>query len=371
MAEHVMTLRELNRATLARQSLLERASLTPGEMIRQLIAMQGQVPNDPYIGLWSRLQAFQRDDLTHMLAERQVVRASSLRVTLHVMLADDYLCIHPLLQMALSRNLHIFAGQTAGFDMQQFSASMQAYVREQPRTSAELRVKMEELYPGMGRLQIVDSLRMYLALIQAFPAGTWNFTGRLGHTLATEWLGRPLVEVEGGLHYLVKRYLAAFGPASVRDMQMWSRLSKLQPAFDALRPELLTFRDEHGRELFDLPDAPRPSADTPAPVRFLPVYENSIIGYADRRRILPDEYRSYQLMLSSNICTVLVDGFVRGMWKIERKTPGAKLIIEPLAPLSDNVRSALIAEGERLMGFVQAGADPFEIQFVANKMNGL
>src|SRR5258708_9539028 len=182
MAERILTLRELNRATLARQFLLERANQSPLDAIKRLVALQGQVSNAPYIGLWTRLHSFQRDSLTALLESRQVVRASSLRITLHLMTAEDYVLIHPLLQPALSRKLHLFARQAESFDLDQFTAVMRAYIQQQPRTGVELRAKMEEFFPGMGKQQLADAVRMHLALIQPIPAGTWGFTGSPTHT---------------------------------------------------------------------------------------------------------------------------------------------------------------------------------------------
>lgn len=367
MAQRILTLRELNRATLARQLLLERASLAPLDAIKRLVALQGQVSNAPYIGLWTRLHAFRRADLTTLLEQRQVVRASSLRITLHLLAAEDYLRIHPLLQPTLSRNLRLFARRTHGFDMERFSAFMRAYIQEQPRTAVELRAEMEELYPAMGQQQLSDAVRMHLALIQTLPAGTWGFTGRPAHIEATTWLGRPLADAEGGLHHLVLRYLAAFGPASVMDMQTWSGLTRLQLAVEALRPELRAFRDEQGRELFDLPDAPRPPADAPAPVRFLPEFDNLIFGYDDRRRVLADEYRPLLFVRNAVITTFLIDGFVQGTWKIKRSGASATLLIQPFEPLADPARNALLEEGERLMCWVTDGSGPFEIEFAASR----
>jgi hypothetical protein len=360
MAERILTTRELNRATLARQLLLERSPLGVFDAIKQLAGMQAQVANAPYTGLWTRLQTFQRDDLTQLYMRRQVVRGSSLRCTLHLMPAEDYLLFHPLIQPALSRNLHIFASKTPGFDMASFEAEIRAYVKEQPRTGVELRAKMEELYPGMGRPQIADSVRIHLALIQPPPAGLWGFTGRPTHTEATEWLGRPLAGPQAGLREFVLRYLAAFGPASVNDLQAWSGATKLQGAVEALRPELLTFRDEQGKELFDLPDAPRPAADVPAPVHFLPEFDNVLLAHADRKRIIADAYRPLvfggEVPARDNVMrTFLVDGFVAGHWKIKRTPEQAHLQIEPFAPLADEAEQALREEGTRLLQFVADG----------------
>ncbi|GHO79087.1 hypothetical protein KSD_68580 [Ktedonobacter sp. SOSP1-85] len=364
MAERMLTLRELNRATLARQFLLERTTQSHLDVITSLIAMQAQVANASYIGLWARLHSFQRESLTQLLESRQLVRGSSLRGTLHLMTAEDYILVHPLIQSALSRNLPLFIKRAQGFDLERFTDMMQAYVREQPRTGLELRMKMEEFYPGMGTQQLADAIRIHMALIQPIPAGTWGFTGRPAHTEAASWLGRSIVGSEGDMQRLVLRYLAAFGPASVQDMQTWSALTRLQPIFDSLRPELLTFRDEQGRELFDLPDAPRPHADTSAPARFLPDFDNLLFSHADRRRVISDEHRSSIYIGNSRCTAFLIDGFVRGRWRLERRTASTALVIEPVRePLLPSEQEALYSEGASLMRWILDGVEAFDIQF--------
>ena len=241
---------------------------------------------------------------------------------------------------------------------------MLAYIQEQPRTGVEMRARMEAFSPGMGKPQIADAVRIYLALIQPFPAGTWGFTGRPTQTQASSWLGRSLDNSEGGLRHLILRYLAAFGPASAQDIQEWSGLTSLQGALEALRAELRVFRDEQGGELFDLPDAPRPPAETPAPVRFLPDFDNLLFAYANRRRVVADEERAAMYINSRTCTTFLVDGFVRGIWKIERRPASIALVIEPLfEPLLLPVQDALSEEGERLMRWMLDGAETFEIEF--------
>jgi hypothetical protein len=215
----------------------------------------------------------------------------------------------------------------------------------------------------MGRQQIADSVRMHLALIQTLPAGTWGFTGKPVHMLASTWLGRPIVSSQDGLPDLIRRYLAAFGPASVGDMQSWSGLTGLQHVFDALRSELRMYRDEQGRELFDLPDAPMPSAEMPAPVRFLPAFDNLIYGYADRRRVISESNRPFLSRGNIVVQVFLVDGFVRGMWKIERQGSSAMLVIERFEELSSLTQQELQEEGERLLHWAASDAETFDIQF--------
>lgn len=364
--ERVLTLRELNRATLARQLLLERAPCTPLEALKQLVGMQAQNHNAPYIGLWTRLHAFQRAELTHLLESRQVVKATLMRSTLHLMAADDYALLRPALQPALSRALQpFFAAQTNGLDSEQFTKLLRAYLQERPRTGAELRAKFGEFFPGLNPGHMSDAMRAQLLLIQTFPSGTWGFTGQPAYTEATTWLGRSLADPEAGLRPLLLRYLAVFGPASVKDIQTWSGLTRLQRTIDVLRPELLIFRDEQGRELFDLPDAPRPSADSPAPVRFLPEFDNLLLSHADRQRIIGGADRPTVFTNNGLIrAIILIDGFARGIWKIKHTRAGATLLIELFAPsCSVPVRSALLAEGERLMRWILDGAETFEIQF--------
>ena len=253
-----------------------------------------------------------------------------------------------------------------GFDLKQFQAVLRAYLQEKPRTGAEIRRKMGEISPGLAQDGIVSSATMQLALIQTFPAGTWNFTGPLTYAEAETWLDRSFASPAASLHQLIVRYLAAFGPASIKDIQIWSGLTKLQSAVEALRSELMTYRDEQGRELFDLPGAPRPEAQTPAPVRFLPEFDNLLLAYEDRRRIIADTSRPFVFPGQAMVrATCLVDGRVQGTWKIERTAARPTLVIEPFESLADQVRQALREEGERLMRWIGDNAEPFAIQFTA------
>jgi hypothetical protein len=364
MAERILTLRELNRATLARQLLLDRASLSALDAVEHLAGLQAQVPNPPYIGLWTRLRNFQRTDLTSLLEQRQVVRATMMRSTLHLMTADDYLLLRPILQPALTRALHaFFAKQAKGVDVNPFVSAARAYVEEQPRTFVELRAKLTELFPNIDPALMAYVVRTHLPLVQIPPGGVWGFGGSPAHILAESWLGRSL-SVSENVRPLVLRYLAAFGPATVRDIQAWSGLVKLSGALHELKPELRLFRDEAGNELFDLPDAPLPHEDTPAPPRFLPEFDNLLLSHVDRRRVIADSNRSSVFLTVGRVrATFLIDGFVCGTWKIEKDSATAILVIEPFEFLSQEIRDALIEEGERLIRFVEARAEAFDIRF--------
>jgi hypothetical protein len=366
MAERILNLRELNRATLARQLLLERAHLSPLEAIQQLAGLQGQLPNPPYIGLWSRVHAFEREELTQSLEQRQVVRTSMMRRTLHLVTAEDYMRFRPALRSLHQRDLEAhFANQPSScLEQDRLIAQMRAFVQEQPRTNVELRAKLAQLVPERSE-QLLYKVRISLSLIQVFPGGAWGVGGSPAYTEATAWLGRSFVSEAEGLRSLILSYLRAFGPASIKDLQTWSGLSRPGPAVEALRGELVTFRDEQGRELFDVPGAPLPSAAIAAPVRFLPDFDNLVLAYQDRQRIIADRYRPLVFPGNSMVlATFLVDGFVRGVWKIEHTTTGARLLIQPFEPLADTTRQQLREEGERLMHWVREKVISFEIEFV-------
>ena len=364
MAERFLTLRELNRATLARQFLLERADSTPLEVLERLVGMQAQNHNAPYIGLWTRLRTFQRAELTRLLESRDVVKAALMRSTLHLMVVDDYVSFRPVLQSTLGRALQpFFATRADGPASDTFKEALRAYLREQPRTGAELSVLFQKSFPGLDSISMNGAMRAQLPLVQVFPSGTWGFTGKPAYTDASSWLERQLADPQAGLRPFVLRYLAAFGPASVKDMQTWSGLTRLQETIDSLLPELLIFRDEQGRELFDLPDAPRPNAETPAPVCFLPMFDNLLLSYADRRRIIRETDRPAVFTINGQIQpTLLIDGFVRGIWKTKQTRSGATLLIELFEPLTSQIRREVLVEGEQLMHWMLDGTQTYEIQ---------
>jgi hypothetical protein len=289
-----------------------------------------------------------------------------MRRTLHLTTAEDYLHFKPALQTLHARNLDAYFSKWSanGLVKERLLAEIQTYLQEKPRTNVDLRARLAEMAPGMDEL-LLYYVRASLPLIQVFPGGSWGVGGSPAYTEASAWLGRAFAAPKEGLRTLIRSYLAAFGPASVKDLQIWSGLSRLQTAVDTLRPELTTFRDEQGRELFDLPGAPLPDADTPAPVRFIPDFDNLLLAYDNRQRIIADQHRPFVSPgLSSVLPTFLVDGFVCGTWKIERTTSGAKLIIQPFEPLTTNVSQDLREEGERLLHWVADKATVFEIEFV-------
>jgi hypothetical protein len=350
--------RALNRSLLARQMLLRRETRPALATIEHLVGMQAQVPLTPYFGLWSRLDGFGPEELAGLILGRQAVRASLLRTTLHLVSARDCLALRPVLQPILGRGFGTgspFGRRLAGLDVAAVMALGRALLERQPRTTADLGKLLHERWPGRDATALAYAVRYLVPLVQIPPRGVWGATGQPTWTTVEAWLGRP-VETDPTPDALVIRYLAAFGPASAQDAQAWSWLTRLGAVFERLRSQLIAFRDDAGRELFDLPDAPRPDPDTPAPPRFLPEYDNVLLAHADRARVISDADRKRVFSRAwIGRGTFLVDGFVAGGWRIARARNHATLDIEPFAPLATPDQAALEEEGARLLAFAAAG----------------
>ncbi len=320
MTPAVLDARALGRATLARQLLLRRSPMSPLEAVRHLVGMQAQVPLNPYLGLWSRLDGFRPDELGQLLLDRQVVRIVVMRGTIHLVTADDCLLLRPLVQPVLDAELARhpdFGPALRGVDMAPVLDFARPLLAERPHTGRQLRAAMAERFPDLDAAALAYACRNHLAFVQVPPRGVWGRSAQVTSTTAEAWLGRPLV-TDPSIDDVVLRYLGAFGPATVADVASWSRLTGLREVLERLRPGLRTFRDERGRELFDLPDAPRPDPDTPAPPRFLPEYDNLLLSHADRSRVIPAELRDRDLTAVGKIQgSVLSDGFLCGVWRID------------------------------------------------------
>jgi hypothetical protein len=363
----VLGLRALNRATLERQMLLSRQKLPAIEAIEHLVGMQAQAPNPPYIGLWTRLEGFHPDELARLITDRRAVRIALIRNTVHLVTARDCLALRPLVQPVFDRALYANYAHRAGIegvDIEALVAAGRALLEEQPRTAKELGELLRERWPDRDPASLARAIRHLVPLVQVPPRGIWGKSGQAAHTTAEAWLGRPL-DPDPSLDEMVVRYLGAFGPATVKDVQTWSGLTRLREVTDRLRSRLRTFRDEQGNELFDLLDAPRPDPDTPSPPRFLPEFDNLILSHADRTRIIANDYRKVIASKNGMVpATVLVDGFVRGTWKTKRARRGkATLVIEPFEPLAKKDRDALSEEGEQLIRFTGEDAEAFEVRF--------
>ena len=362
-AGEVLGRRALNRALLARQGLLRRWTISPAEAVERLVGMQSQAPDPPYVGLWTRLEGFRPEELARLVEERAVVRIALMRSTIHLVTARDCLALRPLLQPVIDRAFRGgFGRRLEGVDDAALATAARALVEERPRTFAEIGAALGERWPDRDPAALSAAARTLLPLVQVPPRGLWGRSGPAAHTTAEAWLGRPL-DPDYPVDDVVLRYLAAFGPASVADAQTWSGLTRLKEPMERLRPGLLCFRDEQGRELFDLPDAPRPDPETPAPVRYMAEWDNVLLSHADRTRAISEEDRR-RIFTPNGIFpgTVLVDGFVAGTWKIERSRGAATLRVEPFAPLAPDDEAALTAEGERLLDFAAAEVPTREVR---------
>ncbi|MEU4836069.1 winged helix DNA-binding domain-containing protein [Streptosporangium sp. NPDC023615] len=346
----VLDRRALNRATLERQLLLARAGLSALEAVGHLYGMQAQAPDPPYIGLWTRLAGFVPGDLARLIDERLVVRLVLMRSTIHLVTAEDCLVLRPLMEPVMARALRGTHGRgLAGVDPEELAATGRKLVEERPLTFRELGALLGERWPQAPAADLVAGVRNTLALVQVPPRGIWGVGGQAAHTTAEAWLGRPLAE-RPRPEEAVRRYLAAYGPATVMDLQQWSGLTRLGEVVREM--DLRGFVTEEGAELFDLPEAGRPDPETPAPVRYLPEYDSTLLSFErrTRTRICAEEYRGRIFTVNGIIkATVLVDGFVRGMWKATRGRREAALEVELFAPVSDRERADLEAEGARLL----------------------
>jgi hypothetical protein len=349
--------RALNRATLDRQHLLRRATLSATDAVRHLVGLQAQNVKPPYYALAARLEGFRPEELSAAMEAREVVRIVTLRSTIHTHTADDALTLRPLVQAARDRELVTFRKGLTGVDLDRLAAVSRELVEAEPRTMKQLREELLAEWPDADPFALSVAARCRLPLVQVTPRGLWGRSGQVALTTAEHWLGRPS-EPSPAPDATVLRYLAAFGPASVKDMQAWAGLTRLRDAFERLRPQLVTFRDENGVELFDLPDAPRPDADTPAPPRFLPEFDNLLLSHADRSRIVPADLKGRTWQGNQAYCTLLVDGFLAGLWRQE----GAVLTIEPFGRLTQVQREEVVAEAERMLT-VLAGSSSYDIRF--------
>jgi hypothetical protein len=351
--------RQLNRATLARQMLLGRSDMPIADAVRFLGGLQAQQSNDPYIGLWSRLNGFTHEALTALIVDRTLARATTMRGTLHLHSADDLLGFRALVQAFLKGAWNSNFRKRFGHEDEK--AVVKAGVRlldKAPMTSGALGKALHERFPTAEPLALAVLVQMSETLVQIPPTRIWGNGGAPLLTRVENWLPtphkRPLSRID-----LVRGYLAAYGPASIADMQTWCRLTKLSTEFKQLEKELVKFESDDGRILFDLPDAPRPPADTPTPVRFLPLYDNVYLGYDNRRRMLMDADLERLNLFANFKPAVLVDGVIAAGWVVSRKKGAVRLEIEPYRKLTKQHTRALEAEGDRFLRFMEEDAESY------------
>jgi Winged helix DNA-binding domain len=359
----VLSRRALNRALLSRQLLLGRPELPSAPdgrravvigAVEQLIGLQAQAPFPPYYGLWSRLGGFGPADLAALITDRSVVRIALMRGTIHLVSARDCLPLRRLLQPVLDRGLRgSYGKQLAGADAAAVAAAGRELVDAEPMTFSQLGHALAGRWPDHPPAALAQAVRAHVPLVQVPPRAVWGRAGPSRHTSAERWLGHPDDAAAGPaltLAGLVTRYLGAFGPASGRDVAAWSGLTGLGPVLERLRPSLVTFRDERGAELFDLPSAPRPGEDEPAPVRLTAEFDNLLLSHADRSRVIHPEYmRRFYTINGIFPGSVLIDGFVAGMWRLARAKGTATLTIELFA--SARERDDVADEAKRMLAF--------------------
>ena len=315
--------------------------------------MQAQAPQAPYVGLWSRLEGFGPEELSRLLEERRAVRIVLMRSTIHLVTAQDCLEIRPLVQVVSERGLRGNYGRALDrVDLDAVAEAGRELLDREALTASELEPLLAERWPDRDPHALAMAVRALVPLVQIPPRGLWGRSARPVLAPAEAWLGGPLA-ARPSVERLASRYLAAFGPARAKDAQRWSGLTRLGEVFERLRPQLRTFRDESGAELVDVPDGPLPDPDTPAPPRFLPTYDNALLSHTDRTRIAARE----QVTRVFTKGGLLVDGFLAGRWDVKSARKSAALNIELFRRLSKTERTAVVEEGERLLGFVAPEAE--------------
>ncbi|MFZ3493728.1 winged helix DNA-binding domain-containing protein [Streptomyces sp. 5.8] len=365
MTRPVLDTRALNRATLARQLLLTRAEMSAQDATQHLLGLQAQNVKPPYFQLHARLAAFEPAELAGLMESRQVVRMVTMRSTIHTHTVHDALTLRPLVQPARDREINYFRKGLVGVDLDRLAERARAFVEAEPRTMAEIREELLKEWPGADPQSLSVAARCRLPLVQVTPRGVWGKSGQVRLTTLSEWVGGEEGERgekgESGetpaIDEAVLRYLGAFGPASVKDMQTWAGLTRLREAFERLRPGLEVFQDENGVELFDLPDGPRPDAEQPAPPRFLPEFDNLLLSHADRSRVIAPELKGSTWSGNQAHCTLLLDGFLAGLWKLDGGKDGGKgggkdsgtLTVELFSSVSKADKAQIVAEGEALL----------------------
>ncbi len=348
-----MDSRALNRAALARQLLLDRADLPVVDAVSHLCGLQAQEPQEPFVGLWSRLRGFQPAALDELLTGRRVVRTHLMRRTIHLVTADDVLAWRSRHDAMLRQRVFgVYRRELDGVDPGEVAAAARAELaRDEPCTMADIGRALAGRWPSAGPRPLGElAIAALVPTVQVPPRGLWRAKAGVQNVRLSSWLGRdvePLPEdgADPAGQALARRYLAAFGPATVADLRAWSGLAGLPAAVAAIRDELVAFRDEHGRELLDLPGAPRPDPGTPAPVRFLPAFDNAILGYQDRARIIDDAHRNLSV---AGERVVLVDGRVAATWTVEADT----VTVTPLRRFTRAERTAVDEEARYLTAFL-------------------
>ena len=344
-AERILTERELNRALLARQLLLERASLPLPKTLERVGGIQAQYAPAMYVGLWSRLEGFERQRLTRALERRTVVQGTSLRVTIHLLSPRQWWVFAAAIRAERREQwLRYHRGEPSARQMAAAARRVRPRLADGPLTRAEV----QELV-GMGAAG-TNGLSLWIEMVRVPPSGTWERRRADLFADAERWIGpAPEIAEREARADLVRDYLRGFGPATAAEIADWAGLGirQITPALDRL--ELRRFRAADGAELVDLPRLPLPDPETPAPVRFLPTWDATLLVHARRTQILPEEHRSkvFSTKTPQSVATFLVDGAVAGTWRFEK----GKVTTKPFARIDRATRRAVDDEAERLADF--------------------
>jgi hypothetical protein len=360
MADPVLSRRDLNRAALARQMLLERYDLTVTQALHRLLAMQGQLARAPFVGLWARTRDFTPNTLREAIQRRQVVRATMLRGTLHLMLAEDVLAFRTALRSETEMTLPGGKRWTAS-DLEPSLAMAREHFRR-PASFESLRERIDAAGLDEVRLRAY-SARLLLPLVQASSHAPYCFDAGGEFVLAEAWLGSD-VTAQPAPQELVRRYLAAWGPSTPADFAAWSGIKGVAGWFDSLGEDVVLLKDERARTLYDLRDAPRPDANTPAPPRLLPEFDGVMLGWQDRTRMISAD--DAKLIANRNLqipAVVLLDGFVGGTWRLERKRKTATVSVRTFRPVSNTDKRALEEEAFSLVRTFEPDATS-EVSFI-------
>lgn len=348
--QHTLSRRELNRALLARQMLLERSELSVAAALERLVGLQAQEPQAPYVGLWSRLASFDPEELSGLIAGRGAVRGTLMRCTVHLVTRDDWERLWPVTGPARERGYRAspFAKQLATVELEELLAAGRELLTRQPMSRPELAQLLAARWPGIDPPSLAHAASLLIPVVQVPPRGLWRQGGQARWSASHAWLGSDVEGTAPDISALIRRYLAAYGPATVADVQAWSGLAGLGAQVEQMRGTLRSFRDERGSELFDVPDGLLPGADVPAPARFLAPFDNAQLAHAERARIVDPAHR--QAVQGDRLMrTFLIDGFIAGSWQVAADT----LELRPFRPLTTKELRELEREGRRLLQFLR------------------
>jgi hypothetical protein len=341
--------------------LLKREKTSVTKAVERLGGLQAQEPKPPFIGLWTRIEGFDPGDLNKALHDREVIRATMMRATLHLVSAADYLALRNALQPAMTDAMRALGSRGKGLEVEKVIPVARQLLAKEPRNFDELRDLLQTEFPDVNERALGYATRMHLPLAMVPTEDRWAFPAKAAFTPAEPWLGKPLADPDP--EALVLRYLSTFGPATPADFQTWSGLKATKTVFEKLRDRLHTFEDENGRTLFDLPDAHRPDEAEPAPPRFLPEFDSLVLAHADRTRVIADEHKPQVVTKNLRVkATFLWDGFVAGTWKVDAKKTKATLHLAPFKKLPKSAAKELSEEGMRLLAFLEGDAPAHDVK---------